>query len=147
MSNVSIERYTDLVAFASFCASECIFTEPGHVVAFFERPSKWEREFKLWGVYYDELARSEDNLNNQKMTEAICQAMLDNEQNEHKFRYGDYTIETGDYVASRGLARWEYCHEDYDGGEGSGDSRCGFGRTLLDIADEIDEMELQMREA
>lgn len=35
--------------------------------------------------------------------------------------------------------RWQWAHPDYDGAPDSGDDRCGYGRTLRECMQQIDE--------
>lgn len=58
--------------------------------------------------------------------------------------YRDYRIDFGPaYTAD---TRWEFVHDDYDGapnnpGEGPADNRAGFGCTVEDCREQIDEIE------
>jgi hypothetical protein len=56
----------------------------------------------------------------------------------YRFRYGRWTIEPSSvsYMAS---TDWSFVHDDYDGAEDAHDSRHGYGRSVQDCINQIEE--------
>lgn len=57
--------------------------------------------------------------------------------------YGKYRIFSNDTPAPY---RYAFVHDDYDGAEDANDNRHGFGNSIEECCDEIDEIEEDLRE-